>query len=64
MTVLVSRPRPPEHLWRDHTVWVSVGIAAVLLGVQAVRVGLFSRLMHWLPPTRTQEAEEEEDYPL
>lgn len=34
---------PPTTVWRDPTFWLSVGVAAVVLGVQGMRVGLFDR---------------------
>ena len=33
----------PLSLWRDPKVWLSVGVATLLLGVQAARVGLLTR---------------------
>jgi metaxin len=41
----VVRTEPPLPLWRDPKVWVSVGVASLLLGVQAARVGLLARLV-------------------
>ena len=35
-------------VWRDPTLWMSVGVAAVVLGVQGVRVGLFDTIGLWV----------------
>ena len=43
--------------WRDPTLWVSVGIAVLLLGAQGVRVGLFGRIFHWVPYRHSQREE-------
>ena len=40
--------RPSVSLWRDPKVWLSVGVAGLLLGVQAARVGLLARLASFL----------------
>ena len=35
----------PTTIWRDPTLWLSVGVVAVVLGVQGMRVGLFDRIL-------------------
>jgi len=42
--------------------WASVGVAAFLLGVQGVRVGLFSRLGSWVASQRHRAEEVYETY--
>jgi metaxin len=46
MSVVTGKPSAP--LWRDPKVWLSVGVAGLLLGVQAARVGLLARLASFL----------------
>ena len=39
----------PTTIWRDPTLWLSVGVAAIVLGMQGMRVGLFDRILgQWL----------------
>ncbi len=37
----------PTFLWRDPTLWVSVGVVTAVLCLQGVRVGLFRQLSEW-----------------
>lgn len=43
----VSPPSKPSSLWRDPKVWLSVGVAATLLALQAGRVGLLPSPPWW-----------------
>ena len=42
----------PTTLWRDSTLWISVGVATFVLCVQGVRVGLFRQFRRWVESQR------------
>ena len=53
------RKSAPSTLWKDPMLWAWVGVATLLLGVQGVRVGLFSWVGAWVASHRYTQKEEE-----
>lgn len=52
--MLSSALKVPVPFWKDPIVWACTGVAMMVLGVQAVRVGLLQRTQEWWQ--RTTEA--------